>query len=90
MRRVIGNDDVDRTVLKRLKHGVDILLPTQRRIDLGGRIQRIDTGIRQNEVMRRNFRRDLDAAPLPFAHKLGRTCRTDVRNMDGRIDIFCK
>ena len=87
MRRVVGGDDVDCTVLQALDDGVTVRLRSQRRVHLRHRALLQHGVLGQREMMRRCLGRHVRAHLLRQAHQLHGVRRADVLDVHPRARV---
>ena len=78
VRRVVGGDEIDRSVAHRLLQRGDVVRRAQRRIHLRVRVVALDRVFRERDVVRAHLRRDVDVPLLAPANQLDRSARAHV------------
>ena len=82
VRRVIGRDEIDRSVAHRLLQRGDVVRRAQRRIHLRVRVVALDRVFGQRDVMRTDLGGHVDSALLAPANQLDRSARAHVAEVN--------
>src|SRR5262249_695207 len=81
MRRVIGGDDVQRTVLETIDKGMEVGLRPERRRHLEIAIEGAETSVGEGEMMRASLAGDADASLFGSSDQIDTPGRGDVEDM---------
>ncbi len=88
VRSVVGRDDVDRAVGETLAHRENVLFATQRRVDLEAGVVAAREFVGEQQVVRGDLGRDVDAASLRPPDDLDRPCGGEMADVQARADVL--